>query len=193
MAIARREGTYRLLLAAGVAAAACAGLAGPAGGATAVEVRSPWDVEGSGPGGRSIDVEVPLRNGCEGSPRAVVRETASSVTLQAFKTVRRSDEQVVCTDEFRIVTVRVPLSSPIDGRAIRGRSHPSGVDLRLGPVPRLVGLSPWEAKRALRLRGLEQRIRTSRSGARPQVLGQAPRGGSTLRRGGVVRLHVAVR
>jgi hypothetical protein len=193
MAITRRAGTYRLLLALSVVAGAGLGVVGSAGGATDVEVRSPWDVEGAGPGGRSIDIEVPLRNGCEGSPRAIVQETRSSVALRVLKTVPRPDEQVVCTAVFRIVTVRVPLSSAIDGRAIRGRSHPAGVDLRLGSVPRVVGLSPWEAKRALRLRALKQRIRYSRRAVRPQVLGQAPGGGSTLGPGGVVRLHIAVR
>ncbi|MDX6719129.1 MAG: hypothetical protein QOJ63_1383, partial [Solirubrobacteraceae bacterium] len=123
--------------------------------------------------------------------RAIVQETGSSVMLRVLKTVPRSDQQVVCTQVFRIATLRVPLSSPIDGRAIRGRGHPAGVDLRFGPVLRLVGLSPWEAKRALRLRALKPRIRYSRAArARPQVVGQAPRGGSRLGPGGVVRLHV---
>jgi hypothetical protein len=193
MAITRRAETYRLLLATSVVVGAAVGVAGAAGGAADVEVRSPWDVGGAGPGGRSLDVEVPLRSGCEGSPRAIVRETRSSVTLRVLKSVPRPDAQVACTAVFRTVTVRVPLSSAIDGRAIRGRSHPTGVDLRRGPVPLLVGLSPWEAKRALRLRALEQRSRYSRRAVRPQVLAQAPRAGSTLGPGGVVRLHIAVR
>lgn len=193
MAIARRAGTCRLALAASVVVLACLSPARSAGGATEVEVRSPWDVRGAGPGGRSLDIAVPLRNGCERRPRAVARETASSLTLRVLKTVPPSDAQVVCTDVFRVVTIRVALSSPIDGRAIRGRSRPAGVDLRDGLVPRLVGLSPWEAERALRLRALKSRIRHSRGGARPQVVGQAPRGGSTSRPGAVVRLHVTVR
>jgi hypothetical protein len=196
MAFARRDGTWRVLLVVGVTAVLGLGVAGSAGGVTdaGVEVRSPWDVQGTGPGGRSLDVAVPLRNGCEREPRAVVRETASSVTLRVLKTVPRPGEQVVCTDVFRIVTLRVALSSPIDGRRIRGRDHPAGVELRSGSVPRLLGLSPWEAKRGLRLRAFKARIRYADArGARSQVVGQTPRAGSRLERGGVVALHVAAR
>jgi hypothetical protein len=186
-----------------VAAVAVAATA--AGAATLGEVPAEWDVGGVAPGGRAIDVFF-NSGGCGVGGHGSAVETADSVTLTVTETVF-ADPNAVCPAIYLRGFVRIPLAAPLDGRAIRGRTVPrySPIELEtFAPgarpdtlrfrVPRLVGMSPWEAKRGLAHRHLEVRIRTTaHTGRRTQVLSQAPAPGSAIEQHGTVRLRIGLR
>ena len=108
-----------------------------------------------------------------------------------------------CTADLRRGLTRVALAGPLNGRSIRGRREPIGIPLTsvvepAGPrprirVPTLVGLTSFEARRALRLRGLRVRVRSSRGhGGRTQIRGQSPGGGRPIAPNGLVKLLVGL-
>lgn len=187
-----------VLLAFGLAAA-------PAGAVITVsEQPVRWDVGAAGPDGRSIDVLYQPECFMQGDPRAVARESADSIVIAVSATFVVDTEQACPAVLARPQVLRVPLATPLDGRAIRGRSYPPVSAFPLvvaGPgsellvrIPRLVGLSSWEARRALRQRRLSARVRYSTgSGRRSQVRRQSPAAGVAVRPGSVVRVHVALR
>jgi hypothetical protein len=197
----RARGIWAALAA--VALVATLGLTGSAGGQAPTEVEVSWDVAQAGFDGESVEVFV-AHGGCVGLPfRPVVEETATSVRITMFATSVAGPD-VVCTQEIRRGLARVVLSGPLDGRSIRGRHEPTGITLtsfvdkpgakrRRVRVPNLVGLSAFEARRALRLRGLRVRVRSSHGhGGRSQIRGQAPQGGRPIAPGGVVRILVGL-
>jgi hypothetical protein len=185
-----------------LAAVAALAFAGGARSQTPTEVPVSWDVAEAGLDGESLEVYVQV-GGCIGPPyRPVVQETATSVTIALLATSVGGPD-VACTTELKRDLARVPLAGPIDGRSIRGRRDPTGIGLttlletpgrRLRVrVPNLVGLTSFEARRALRLRGLRVRVRSSRGhGGRTQIRGQSPGGGRPIAPHGVVRLLVGL-
>jgi hypothetical protein len=173
-----------------------------AGSQAPSEVSVPWDVSEAGLDGESLQVVVQI-GGCVGPPfRPVVEETADSIRISVFAT-DDSGPGLACPDNIVYGLVRVPLAGPLNGRSIRGRSFTQGL---VRPtfvtvpghkprqrVPLLIGLNSSEARRALRLRGLRYKLRSSRGhGGRTQVRGQAPGGGRTIRPHGTVRLLVGL-
>jgi hypothetical protein len=107
-----------------------------------------------------------------------------------------------CTLELRYYTLRIRLRDPIAGREIRGHARGSRAkgavfgqyrirgDRVVFLVPRVIGLSPSDARHLLRAQEYRARIsRTASCGARAQVIDQSPRPHSE-RRTKVVRLAV---
>ena len=159
-----------------------------------------WDVGAAGPDTRSIDVLYQPECFMQGVPRAIARESADSIMIAVSATFVVDSELACPAILERPQVLRVPLTAPLDGRAIRGRSYPPvGADPLFVPgpggellvrMPRLVGLSSWEARRALRQRKLSARVRYSTgSGRRAQVRRQSPAAGVAV---GPVRVHVAL-
>jgi hypothetical protein len=173
-----------------------------AGGQASREVSLLWDVSEAGLDEASLQVVVQL-GGCAGPPfRPVVEETADSIRISVFAS-DDSGAGVACPANLRYGLVRIPLGGPLNGRSIRGRSATQGLvrpsfvavpgHAPRQRVPLLVGLNSFEARRALRLRGLRYKLRSSRGhGGRTQVRGQAPAGGRTIRPHGFVRLLVGL-
>jgi hypothetical protein len=196
---ARRAGAGLTLVLAAVAALA---LTTAAQSEASKEVSIPWDVAEAGLDGESLEVFVQY-GGCVGPPfRPVVEETATSIKVTMLAT-DVSGPEVACTANLVYGLARVALSGPLDGRSIRGRGAAAGLvrpsfitTPGRGPrvrVPNLVGLTSFEARRALRLRGLKARLRSSRGhGGRTQIRGQAPAGGRPVAQNGVVRLLVGL-
>jgi hypothetical protein len=166
------------------------------------EVSVPWDVSEAGLDGESLQV-VAQFGGCVGPPlRPVVEETPDSIRISVFAT-DDSGPGLACPANIAYGLVRVALAAPLNGRSIRGRSDTQGLvrpSFVTVPghrprqrVPLLIGLNSFEARRALRLRGLRYKLRSSRGhGGRTQVRGQAPAGGRTIRRHGTVRLLIGL-
>jgi hypothetical protein len=185
-----------------VAVLAALALTPVAGSQAPGEVSVPWDVSEAGLDEESLQVVVQF-GGCVGPPlRPVVEETADSIRISVFAT-DDSGPGVACPANLGYGLVRVPLAGPLNGRSIRGRSATQGLvrpsfvavpgHAARQRVPLLVGLSSFEARRALRLRGLRYKLRSSRGhGGRTQVRGQAPGGGRTIRPHGIVRLLVGL-
>lgn len=184
---------------------ACGVAAMPGGAVVTVSEQSMrWDVGAAGPDGRSIDVLYQPECFMRDVPRALVRESTDSVAIALSATFVR-DSEVACPALLpRPQVLRVPLATPLDGRSIRGRAYPPVSSFPLtvpGPrgellvrIPRLAGLSSWEARRVLRQRRLVARVRYSTgSGRRSQVRGQRPAAGAAVASGSVVRVHVALR
>lgn len=183
-------------------APAAPALTSSAAGQSASEVPVAWDVAEAGLDRQSLEIFVGY-GGCVGAPfRPVVEETAAGIRI----TVLATEAPVpagACPASLGIGLVRVALAGPLDGRSIRGRSgspglvHPSLIPTPRGTprvrVPLLVGLNAFEARRALRLRGLRYKLRSSRGyGGRTQIRGQSPGGGRPIAQHGVVRLLVGL-
>jgi hypothetical protein len=161
-----------------------------------------WDVAEAGLDGTSLQVFVRF-GGCVGAPfQPVAEETADSIRISVLAT-DRSGDGVACPAIAGVGVVRVPLAGPLDGRSIRGRSGTGGlVRASFIPtpggrprvrVPLLIGLNSFEARRALRLRGLRYKLRSSHGhGGRTQIRGQSPGGGRPIAAHGVVRLLVGL-
>jgi len=166
-------------------------VAGGAGALTQVQRPASWDVAEVAPGGRGIDIYY-AAGGCKGDARGTARETATTVTLTVRQPVT---EGGVCTADFILGTTRVRLAAPLAGRAIKGRPAPTTLAAEVPRrVPRLVGFSPWEARRVLRVRGMAASVRRSAGGSGlARVVAQSPAAGATLARGATVRLRVARR
>jgi hypothetical protein len=174
----------------------------PAAGAQA-ERPAKWDVAGVSADGRAVDVYYE-GGGCgPGSVRTTAVETATSVAPQVFAMSSPPPPGGSCPPSVARKLASVPLAAPLGGRAIKGRAFPAPFDvIDYAPnsavayvrVPRLVGMSPWEAKRALRLRRLE--VALARSTARsklPQVRHQTPAAGLFVKVGTTIRLKLARR
>jgi hypothetical protein len=174
-----------------------------AGGQTQTEVPIAWDVAEAGLDGESLQVFVRY-GGCVGPPlRPVVEETAASIRISVLGHNDDAAPDAPCTPDIRVGLVRAPLSGPLNGRSIGGRSVTSGLvrpSFVTTPghtprvrVPLLVGLNSFEARRALRLRGLRYKLRSSHGhGGRTQIRGQSPGGGRLTTRHGTVRLLVGL-
>ena len=195
---ARMAGRALMLVAAAVAALV---LTAAAHSQAPTEVPVSWDVAEAGLDGESLEVFVQY-GGCVQPPlRSVVEETATSVTITMLATSVAGPD-AACTAELAQGLARVALAGPLNGRSIRERSGASLVRPSFIPtpgrrprvrVPNLVGLNSFEARRALRLRGLRVRVRSSRGhGGRTQIRGQAPGGGRPIAQNGVVRLLVGL-
>jgi hypothetical protein len=198
------RGPRRIWAALALAAVAAAlGVSATARSQARTEVAVSWDVAEAGLDGESVMVYVQL-GGCVGPPlRPLVEETATSIKLMMLATSVAGPD-VVCTAQVKRGLTRVALAGALNGRSIRGRrGEPTGISLRSyvdppGPkarvrVPVLTGLSSYEARRALRLRGLRVRVRASRGhGGRTQIRGQSPAGGKPIAPGGLVRLLVGL-
>ena len=188
----------------GAAIAITAGfLAAAPGSAAQAESLAKWDIAGVSANGRAVDVYY-LGGGCgPGSVRTSVVETTTSVTLQVFASPSPPPPGGSCPPSVARKLASVPLAAPLGGRAIKGRAFPVPFDVidylpnsavAYVRVPRLVGMSPWEAKRALRLRRFE--VALAKSSARsklPQVRSQTPAAGLFVEVGTTIRLKIARR
>lgn len=181
--------------------AAAIAVAASSGAAATKQVRAEWDVAGVGSGARALDLYV-NGGGCGGPLEATARETASTVTVTVLRTVS-ADPDVICTADYRRDSARVRLAAPLNGRSIRGRPAKPRVRVSLRSsagsagverMPRLLGMSPWEARRALTRRELGVRIRYA-DGARrrAQVIAQVPAAGAEIRLGAKARLVIGRR
>lgn len=187
-----------------VAALATLALTPVAGSQAPSGVSAPWDVSEAGLDGESLQVVVQF-GGCVGPPfRPVVEETADSIRISMLAT-DDSGAGIACPANIGYGLARIPLAGPLNGRSIRGRSgtqglvRPSFVPAAGGKgkprvrVPLLIGLNSFEARRALRLRGLRYKLRSSRGhGGRTQVRGQSPGGGRLTAQHGTVRLLIGL-
>ena len=172
-----------------------------AGAAATKQVAAEWDVAGVGSGARSLDLYV-NGGGCGGPLEATARETASTVTVTVLRTVS-AEPDMICTADYKRDRARVSLAAPLNGRSIRGRPakprvrvslRSSGGSSGFERMPRLRGMAPWEARRALRLRGLGVRIRYADGvRRRAQVISQAPAAGEDIRLGAKARLVIGRR
>ena len=202
--------TAGLVAASLVAAVMAAGGASPAQAAP-TEVRPfSWDVDGIGASGRTLRLLYAPAGGCGGTflgTRSRVSESATAVTIELFDVVDVPPPGTPLLPCPAVLpaprAVYVTLSAPLAGRSIKGRIHPPGSTVPVGPptyppgqpdllirVPRVVGFSVWEARRIIWRSGLNVALRRSRrSVARTQVIAQAPSG--PLRPRETVRLHVA--
>lgn len=170
-----------------------------------------WDVGGIGVSGRTLRLQYTPGWSCGGTflgTHTRVTESASAVAIELFDVVDfpppslepRPCPAVGSPPRAAYVT----LAEPLAGRAIKGRVPFPGTTVAIGPsryppaqpqefvrVPRVVGLSVWEARRIIWRSGLNIQIRRSRRAvARSYVIGQAPVGPLHPRQ--VVRLHVAI-
>lgn len=181
-----------------IAVAVATGVAaGSAVAFTQTEQAARWDVAEMAAGGRAIDLFY-VAGGCQGEARATAAETATSVTLTVRQSVVVPGAGEACTAEILMRSTRVQLAAPLGGRAIKGRPFPAASAFGPGAgqvaVPRLVGFSPWEAKRALRLRGLAAQVRRSTGGSGiARIAAQAPAAGTKIVKGAIVHLRVARR
>jgi hypothetical protein len=195
----------RLTLAIGVAMLGFAVTSGSAAAVSMVEVPAEWDVAGIAKDGRSIDLFFNA-GGCRRGPvRASVVETPTTVTLTLLQGSLVYDDRphpIPCPADHRRGLTSVRLAAPLAGRAIKGRPAvpvPLGTVVADGNplrwrVPRVVGMSPWEARRALTRRGFAVRLEDASSRAPlPQIVGQSPGPWSALAQGAVVDLRVARR
>ena len=188
----------------GAAIAITAGfLATPPGAAAQAERPAKWDIAGVSANGRAVDVYYE-GGGCgPGSVRTAAVETATSVTLQVFAISSPPPPGGSCPPSLARKLASVPLAAPLGGRAIKGRAFPLAFELidylpnsqvAYVRVPRLVGLSPWEAKRALRLRRFEVALTKSTARSKlPQVRSQTPAAGLFVPIGTTIRLKIARR
>jgi hypothetical protein len=192
------------MLAIAAATLGSAAMSGSAAAAGMVQVPAEWDVAGVAKDGRSIDLFF-TAGGCRRGPvRASVVETPTSVTLTVLQgsLVYDLPYPVPCPADYRRGLTSVRLAAPLGGRAIKGRpavAIPLGTIVADGNplrwrVPRVVGMSPWEAKRALTRRGFVARLKNASSRAPlPQVVAQSPGPWSALPQGAVVDLRIARR
>ena len=193
------------LLAIAVAMLGFAATSGSAVAVSMVEVPAEWDVAGVAKDGRSIDLFLNA-GGCRRGPvRASVVETPTTVTLAVLQGSLVYDDlpyRVPCPADYSRGLTSVRLAAPLGGRAIKGRpavAVPLGTIVADGNplrwrVPRVVGMSPWEARRALTRRGFAVRVKNADSRAPlAQVVGQSPGPWSALPRGAVVDLRIARR
>jgi hypothetical protein len=136
----------------------------------------PWEVTGAGPWARFIYITFPP--GCfAGYPTARVAQTRRAIRIRAFgwrPAIRHGRLDLTCGGGMG-----VHLRSAIRGRRIRGAGWPTAlhfgslahqlVQAPLG-IPRLLGLSPAQAKRVLWLFGFHSRT----TGRGRQIVGQLP-------------------
>ena len=173
------------------------------GSAAQAESLAKWDVAGVSANGRAVDVYY-LGGGCgPGIVRTTAVETPTSVTLQVFAMSSPPPPGGACPAIAARLLASVPLAAPLGGRAIKGRAFPSPVgvidylpnsEVAYVRVPRLVGMSPWEAKRALRLRRFEVALTKSTARSKlPQVRSQTPAAGLFVPIGTTIRLKIARR
>jgi hypothetical protein len=125
---------------------------------------TPWQVAQAGPGARSVYIS--LASGCfSGEPTEQVVQTRTTIRIQAFAwrpAIRHGRLDLTCAS-----SAMVRLHAPIGGRQITGERWPT--PLRFGSLthelvtrplglPRLLGLSPRQARRVLWLFGFHAQL-----------------------------------
>jgi hypothetical protein len=139
-----------------------------------------WVLTESGRGGRSIVVSYD-GGGCAGEATARVTETGSAIRVVLDQTAWIPEDGEACTADLRVYRLKVRLAAPVAGRRVRGQGDERRV-LFAGPfdpdgqrlVPRMIGLAPADALRALNIQGFEVRTRTMRRcGRRALVVRQS--------------------
>ena len=142
-------------------------------------MKMPWQLVGAGPYARGVMITVPgqvCATGPSGgalAPSAMVHRTRSAFHIEVV--ARRAAHgrfQTNCDVRFGLT---VNFQVPIQGRAIGGESWPSSLHYGvfrgyvLG-LPRLLGLSPGQARRVLWLEGFHSRL----SGRGREIVAQVP-------------------
>jgi hypothetical protein len=164
-----------------------------------------WDAWSVGPRGHSIEVlhDVGFCAGTRNFDPAV-RETPTDVHVAITIEVEIPPPDRIpppCTPALPS-TVSIVLHRPLAGRSIRGRSaavlnDPQGVfsfGKQRGLVPNLVGFAPRDARHALLLGGLRERVDGVHAArGLPRVVAQSVPAGRKLMPGSSVRVRIAAR
>lgn len=162
----------------------------------------PWAPYSVARGERAVRViyEWPL---CEPLPVASVSEGSRSVRVSLEAEEVSLALATPCSLPFGAASLLVPLLHPLAGRALLGASSGSGFSMRGGnapvlvggaeerEIPRVVGFSPPDARRALSLLGLSGRVVARRRGrGLLRVAAQSPAPGTARQPGMVVKLRL---
>ena len=157
-----------------------------------------WSLVQVGAHERSLEI-IQDRGACESLNESVVQSSSFvRITITATSTLRPGS---FCIDLLYIGRYAVPLSRPLAGRHIAGAERPSRGQGPYSPVksgssypvvPRLVGLSPPDARYVLGGLGLHAVMRVaSRVPGRPRVVSESPAAGARDPADRLVRVGVA--
>jgi len=153
-----------------------------------VPVRA-WSLTDVSRGSRSLFITYDQgSSSCTRPATAQVMETSDVVRIRVSEPVVAPAPRVVCTADLVIGTLEVHLKRPVAGRHIAQPKHGETIGQIPRPercppaqdcvllVPRVIGLSPSDARHALRNDGLRPRFTGDQLhlGGRPRIIGQSP-------------------